>query len=144
MVYLETLHHYVNNGSNVYSCLLDTSKAFDRIHYGKLFTILLSKQVAAFIIHYLLDSYIRQMSRALWDPCCSAYFTMSNWLKQWGVLSAILFTIYIDKLLCKLKRLGLGCRMGNSYFRDLSYADDITSLCPSIRGLNKMLDISMA
>ena len=36
MVYLETLHHYVNNGSNVYSCLLDASKAFDRIHYGKL------------------------------------------------------------------------------------------------------------
>ena len=74
MVYLETLHDYVNNGSNVYSCLLDASKAFDRIHYGKLFTILLSKQVPAFIIRYLLDSYIRQMSRALWDTCCSAYF----------------------------------------------------------------------
>ena len=84
MVYLETLHHYVNNGSNVYSCLLDASKAFDRIHYGKLFTILLSKQVPAFIIRYLLDSYIRQMSRALWDTCCSAYFSMSNGVKQGG------------------------------------------------------------
>ena len=41
MVYLETLHHYVNNDCNVHSCLLDDSKAFDRIHYGKLFTILL-------------------------------------------------------------------------------------------------------
>ena len=50
MVYLETLHHCVNNGSNVYNCLLDALKAFDRIHYGKLFTILLSKQVLAFII----------------------------------------------------------------------------------------------
>ena len=66
MVYLETLLHYVSSGSNVYnSCLLDASKAFDRIYYGKLFTILLSKQVPAFIIRYLLDSYIRQMSRAL-------------------------------------------------------------------------------
>ena len=102
MVCLETLHHYVNNGSNVYSCLLDASKAFDRIHYGKLFTILLSKHVPAFIIRYLLYSYIRQMSRALWDTCCSAYFSMSNGVKQGGVLSAILFTIYIDKLLCKL------------------------------------------
>ena len=53
MVYLETLHHYVKNGKNVYNCLLDASKAFDRIHYGKLFTILLSKQVPAFIICYL-------------------------------------------------------------------------------------------
>ena len=65
MVYLETLYHYVNNGSNVYGCLLDASKEFDRIHYGKLLSMLLSKQVPAFIIRYLLDRYIRQMSRAL-------------------------------------------------------------------------------
>ena len=77
----------------------------------------------------------------MWDTCCSAYFSMSNGVKQGGVLSAILFTIYIDKILCKLKRSGLGCRMGNSYVGALSYADDITLLCPSIRGLNKMLDI---
>ena len=32
-------------------------------------------------------------------------------------------------------------RMGNSYVGALSYADDINLLCPSIRGLNKMLDI---
>ena len=81
------------------------------------------------------------MSRALWDTCRSGYFSMSNGVKQGGVLSVILFTINIDKLLCKLKRSGLGCRMGNSYVGALSYADDITLLCPSIRGLNKMLDI---
>ena len=62
---LRILYHYVNNGSNVYDCLLDASKAFDRIHYGKILSILLSKQVPAFIIRYLLDRYIRQMSRAL-------------------------------------------------------------------------------
>ena len=66
VVYIETLHHYVNSGSNVYSCLLDASKAFDRIHYGKHFTILLSKQVPAFIIRYLLESYIRDKMSA---PC---------------------------------------------------------------------------
>ena len=33
------------------------------------------------------------------------------------------------------------CRMWNSYVGALSYADDINLLCPSIRGLNKMLDI---
>ena len=64
---------------------------------------------------------------------------MSIGVKQGGVLSAILLTIYIDKLLCKLKRSGLGCR--TSYVGALSYADDITLLCPSIKGLNKMLDI---
>ena len=65
MVYFDTFNQYVNNSSNVYSCLLDASKAFDGIQYGKLFTILISKQVPAFTIRYLLDSnYIHQTSRA--------------------------------------------------------------------------------
>ena len=34
VVYFETLQYYKQNGSQVYSCLLDASKAFDRIHYG--------------------------------------------------------------------------------------------------------------
>ena len=78
------------------------------------------------------------MSRALWDTCCSPYFAMPNGVKQGGggVLSAILFAIYINKLLVKQKLSGLGCRIGNSYVGVLSYADDINILCPSIRYLN--------
>ena len=40
--YLETLQYYRQAGSHVYSCLLDASKAFDRIHYGKLFNDLMN------------------------------------------------------------------------------------------------------
>ena len=64
VAYLETLQYYRQNGSQVYSCLLDASKAFDRIHYGKLFNILISKTLPAFIIRVLFDSYSRQQSRA--------------------------------------------------------------------------------
>ena len=28
--------YYINNGSDVYSCFLDATKAFDRVNYGKL------------------------------------------------------------------------------------------------------------
>ena len=37
LIYKEIINQYINNGSDVYSCLLDASKAFDRVHYGKLF-----------------------------------------------------------------------------------------------------------
>ena len=42
LVYHEIINHYMSNNSNVYSCLLDASKAFDKVHYGKLFHILLN------------------------------------------------------------------------------------------------------
>ena len=35
LMYKEVVSNYLQNGSNVYSCLLDASKAFDRIHFGK-------------------------------------------------------------------------------------------------------------
>ena len=39
LAYYEVINHYLCNHSNVYSCLLDAIKAFDRVHYGKLFNI---------------------------------------------------------------------------------------------------------
>ena len=36
-VYIETINHYMNEGSDVYSCLIDASKAFDRVHWGGTF-----------------------------------------------------------------------------------------------------------
>ena len=39
LVYHEIIQHYMSNNRYVYSCLLDASKAFDKVHYGKLFRI---------------------------------------------------------------------------------------------------------
>ena len=35
-VCMETVDYYLRRNTDVYSCLLDASKAFDRVHYGKL------------------------------------------------------------------------------------------------------------
>ena len=57
------------------------------------------------------------------------------------MLSPILFTMYIDNLGIKLKHSGYGCHVDNIFMGALSYADDITLLSQSLRGLNKMLEI---
>ena len=82
VVYLETLQYYEQNGSQVYSCLLDASKAFDHKHYGKLFNILISRKLPAFVIRVLFDSYSRHQSRAMWNSCYTDYFYMSNGVKR--------------------------------------------------------------
>ena len=43
LIFKEIVDHYLHHGSNVYSCLLDASKVFDRVHYGTLFRLLLKK-----------------------------------------------------------------------------------------------------
>ena len=60
VIYKELIDNYNRNGSNVYSCLLNASKAFDKIHHRKLFNVLLKKSVLFCIIRILLDAYTRQ------------------------------------------------------------------------------------
>ena len=50
---------------------------------------------------------------------------MSNGVKQKRVLCAILFTLYLDKLLIRLKNYNIGCCINGCYIGALSYADDI-------------------
>ena len=57
LMYNEVVSNYLQNGSNVYSCLLDASKAFDRINFGKLFAILIESNVPLCFIRLILDAY---------------------------------------------------------------------------------------
>ena len=50
----------MTNNNNVYSCLLDASKAFDKVNYGKLFNILLNRKVPFCIIRLLMLTFIYQ------------------------------------------------------------------------------------
>ena len=113
-IYIETINHYVNKGSNVYCCLLDASKAFDRVHWGRLSRCLSRGSVFLFI-RLLLDSYLRQLTCVAWGLFKSRYFSLINGVKQGGVSSPIPFTLYIDKLLMRSKHAHIGCHMNNIF-----------------------------
>ena len=59
------------------ACLLDASKAFDKIHFGKLFKTLISKNLPPLIIRLILSSYISQETRVSWGIHMSSYFSVS-------------------------------------------------------------------
>jgi len=140
-VYVETVDYYLRRNSDVFSCLLDASKAFDRVHYGKLFKLLMKRNLPLLIVRLLYDNYTRQVVSVFWDNSKSRVFGVTNGVKQGGVLSPILFIVYIDELLTLLRKSNLGCHVGSNYIGALGYADDITLISPSLRALNEMLSI---
>ena len=75
------------------------------------------------------------MTCAVSDP-----FSTSNGVRQGGVLSPILFTIYIDDLLTTLENNGVGCFWKHHYVGAVCYADDVALLAPSPFALRNMLD----
>jgi hypothetical protein len=60
-------------------------------------------------------------------------------VRQGGILSPLLYSVYNDILLERLKSNGSGCWVGNNYYGALSYADDLCILSPTISGLKDML-----
>ncbi len=71
----------------------------------------------------------------------SPMFEVTNGVKQGGVMSPILFAVYVDGLFHKLKKSGVGSQMSNYFIGCLLFADDVTLLCPTIKGLKKMISI---
>ena len=74
-----------------------------------------------------------------WDKVVSQPFKAGNGVKQGGVLSPILFTLYLNVLMDMLKSSGFGCYDGNVFVGALAYADDIVLLAPSRFALVRLL-----
>ena len=105
--------HYNARGSN--ACLVDASKAFDRLNHGKLFQLLLNRNLQAVVVIFLLDSYTRQTAYTQWNSIKSNAIPMLNGVKQAGVLSPVLFCIYMDELLHRLQSLEQGVTLANNF-----------------------------
>lgn len=141
LVLKEVVKHYANHNTDVYSCYVDASKAFDRVRYDKLFTLLMERGMPPIIVRSLLDLYTNQLMRTRWRGQLSETFSTTNGIRQGGVISPVLFCIYIDELLLRLADEGSGCWVGKHFFGALGYADDLTLLSPSVTGLRTMLQI---
>ena len=141
MVLKETLAYYNSNQTSVFCTFLDASKAFDRINYCKLFRFLLERKLPAVVIRVLISLLTGHMVRVSWAGFASDYFKALNGVKQGGIISPVLFCVYIDQLLINLASSGVGCYVGLNFVGALAYADDIVLLAPTPTAMRKLLSI---
>ena len=135
----EIIDYYSRNGSSVYLIMLDASRAFDRVNYVKLFKLLIQCGMCPMYCRLLALMYTHQTLRVQWNGIFSDTFGVLNGVKQGGVLSPILFCIYIDELFVRLKKSQIGCYIGNMYAGAVGYADDVSLMAPSYAAAKLML-----
>ena len=137
---IETIEHYVHNSRQpAYVLLLDASKAFDRVCYNELFTMLIERNVSPFVIRFLLFMYTKQSMCVKWKDSLSDHFSIGNGVRQGAVLSPLLFTLYIDMLFIRLQDLDLGCHVGPIFAGSFGYADDVALVVPTLYVMDKMI-----
>ena len=88
---------FVHDGSSVFGCFLDVSKAFDRVNHDILFSKLMERGILGppILNHFLLSWYKSQRMQVRRNATLSPASSVSNGVRLGGVLSPILFTIYM-------------------------------------------------
>ena len=121
--------------------MLDASKAFDGVRYCKLFNELLERNISPVVLRILIYIYMNQTLRVQWCQTLTCSFKVCNGVKQGGVLSPILFAVYVDSLFGRLEQSGVGCHIGGHFVGALAYADDVTLVAPSRSGVRTLINV---
>ena len=109
-------------------------------------TPLIENQIIRYVVLHpiylrlLMKIYDEQNMRIRWNNVVTDYITISNGVKQGGVLSPILFSLYLNQLISRLRHIGMGCHMKGLFTGVFIYADDITLLEPSRASLALILE----
>ena len=130
---------YVSNNSTVNISCIDVSKAFDKMSHSCLFFKLLEKSVPTCLIFLLRNWYSKLSSIVCHENVFSSEFKNKCGVRQEGLFSPILFSVYVDNVLKSLSN--LGCTMNGISYGSIMYADDLLLAAPSIRELRQMITI---
>ena len=113
---VKSIEYFLRNGSEVYTCVMDMTKAFDNVKHSILFEKLIHKGIPGIYVRLLLVMYDKQYANVKGNGCVSKRFTITNRVKQGAVLSAFLFCVYIDDLFKILRKKESGCWIHNDFF----------------------------
>ena len=96
-----------------------------------------------YIVNIIRFWYSNQYVSVKYRDAMSDEWKLMNGVRQGGVLSGLLFSIYINALIDRVVKMNVGCMLGISKSNIIVYADDIVILAPSRRALQLLLNICM-
>ena len=102
---------------------------------------LFQRPIIPIIVRILYYWYRTQKFTVRWCCSFSELFTVSNGVKQGGILSPHLFNVYMDDLSVNLNKLQIGCLYAGTIMNHMMYADDLCTFSPSVAGLRKLTDL---
>ena len=137
----QVIQYFTQRGSNVYVCALDATKAFDYVDHAILFNKLLNRGVPLCFLRVISNWYTKLSAVVRWNHVFSDKFQILGGVRQGGVLSPVLFDLYVDELIGQLEESGKGCTVGGKFFGCVMYADDVLLLSASVNGLQLMINM---
>ena len=105
---VETVEIFLNSGSEVFSYTMDMTKAFDLTLHILLFKKMVDVEFSV-LFSLFMYIFMNQVAKMRWNGELSSYFSMTNGVRQVGVLSAIAYCFYCENLFALLMQRRSGC-----------------------------------
>lgn len=136
-----TVKYYTDRRTPVYACFLDLSKAFDLVSYDMLWKKLRDRHIPDEILKIFQFWYANQTNVVKWANACSDAYRLECGVRQGGLTSPKLFNLYVNDLIVGLNSMRVGCRIDGVSINNISYADDMVLLGPTVSAIAKMLRV---
>ena len=137
----KVVNYFLKRHSNVFVVTLDAYDAFDNVNVYGLITKLIDRYMSFDVVRVLLSWYVNTRACVRLNGYCTEYIDMKSEGKQGGIMSPMLYKIYVDNLVKKLMCEKLGCVIGDCFFGTVFYADDIVLLEALVCKIQKMINL---
>ena len=137
----ETVTPYIKGYGKAFAAFIDLSKAFDRINHNILGNMLLERGIPPDIVFTLMTYLRNQKARIVWNKQNGNYHYINSGVRQGGILSPILFKLYVDDVFKTISSMNVGCRLGTLRMNIIAYADDIVILSDNRSNLECLLEM---
>ena len=136
---VETVGYFLRNGSEIFSCQTDMTKAFDLIQHSLLFQKLFEEGLSKVFLRLIVFIYMFQYANVRWNGIVSSVFRLCNGVRQGAILSGILYCFYVNNLFKLLRKNSSGCWVNGNFHGMFGYSDDNWVIAPSITALKEMM-----
>jgi len=137
---LETIKSAKRKRKRVFLCLIDASKAFDKLNRLKLWTMML-KFCKPSVLRYLIQYYENSYAYVDMRGNKSDKFKTTLGVKQGGCLSPLLYAIYVSDISEIIDKLNIGVKVGSQLVNLIMYADDMALLAENKKDMNTLLNV---
>ena len=137
LLYNDARVYFAHKKSPLYTYSLDAEKCFVSVWHTALFYKLHCKIPPE---HWVLlyQWYNGLVSTVKWNNTYSRFFRVTKGTWQGSILSPHLFNIFLDDILMDLSNSEDKVSIGPCFVNSFSWADDITVMCTTVPGLQKV------
>ena len=130
---------HIEVDKDMYTCFIDYSKAFDRVHHNQLIKCLEKIGIDGRDIRVITNLYWHQKAAIRIQDQLSPLIPIKRGVRQGCVLSPYLFNIYTEFIFRESNELK-GITIHGQNINNLRYADDTALVADSVENLQKVVD----